>query len=50
MRLRPKQYESVMKFINGEVTIAQLQTGFGKTDVLLFLLSLYKGHGGQGAE
>ena len=49
-RLRPKQYESVMKFINGEVTIAQLQTGFGKTDVLLFLLSLYKGMVDEGHE
>ena len=44
-RLRKEQYDSVMGFINGSVSIAQLKTGFGKTDVLLFLLALYHGHG-----
>ena len=44
-RLRKEQYDSVMDFIDGRVSIAQLNTGFGKTDVLLFLLALYKGHG-----
>ena len=42
-RLRPEQVEILTNIFNGQTRLAELRTGFGKTDVVLFLVALYMG-------
>ena len=44
-RLRNEQYDAVSGILSGQTRLAELRTGFGKTDVVLFLVALYKGYG-----
>ena len=44
-RLRDEQYTAVSGILSGKTRLAELRTGFGKTDVVLFLVALYKGYG-----
>ena len=45
-RLRQEQYDAVDLF--GQTRLAELRTGFNKTDVVLFLVALYNGYGKRG--
>ena len=42
-RLRPEQVSILTHIFNGQTRLAELRTGFGKTDVVLFLGALYMG-------
>ena len=42
-RMREEQFKAVEGILSGTTKLAELRTGFGKTDVVLFVVALYKG-------
>lgn len=44
-RMREEQFKAVEGILSGTTKLAELRTGFGKTDVVLFVVALYKGFG-----
>ena len=44
-RMREEQFKAVEDILSGTTKLAELRTGFGKTDVVLFVVALYKGFG-----